>query len=100
VTPKNTIKETTMTMNLETVNLPIWLLPTLRDLMGVAERMLGSGTGARKKRWVKAAMLEALREVDVPGVPAWVEEPAKEALVGFLIEVVWGLHFQPRAAAA
>ncbi len=87
-----------MTMNLETLHLPIWLLPTLRDLMGVAERMLGSGTGARKKRWVKAAMLEALREVDVPGVPAWIEEPAKEALVGFLIEVVWGLHFQRRGA--
>lgn len=90
-----------MTMNLETLNLPIWLLPTLRDLMGVAERMLGSGTGAKKKRWVKVAMLEALREVDVPGVPAWIEEPAKEALVGFLIEVVWGLEFRaPRAAAA
>ncbi len=89
-----------MTMNLETLNLPTWLLPTLHDLMGVAERMLGSETGVRKKRWVKAAMLEALREVDVPGVPAWVEEPAKEALVGFLIEVVWGLHFQARAATA
>jgi hypothetical protein len=99
VIPKNTDKETTMTTNLETLHLPTWILPTLRDLMGVAERMLGSGTGARKKRWVKAAMLEALREVDVPGVPVWIEEPAKEALVSFLIEVVWGLHFQPRAAA-
>ena len=89
-----------MTMNLETLNVPTWLLPTLRDLMGVAERMLGSGTGARKKRWVKAVMLEALREVDVPGVPAWIEEPAKEALVGFLIEVVWGLDFRARSAVA
>ena len=34
--PADTIKETTMTMNLETLNLPTWLLPTLRGLMGVA----------------------------------------------------------------
>ncbi len=87
-----------MPLNLDTLALPTWLLPTVRDLMTLAERMLGSGTGPAKKRWVKAAMVHALREVDVPGVPVWVEEPAKEALVGFLIEVVWGLHFQRRGA--
>ncbi len=87
-----------MPLNLDTLALPTWLLPTVRDLMTLAERMLGSGTGPAKKRWVKAALLDALRAVDVPGVPNWIEEPAKEALVGFLIEVVWSLHFQPRGA--
>lgn len=87
-----------MPLNLDTLALPTWLLPTVRDLMNLAERMLGNGTGPAKKRWVKAAMLDALRAVDVPGVPNWIEEPTKEALVGFLIEVVWALHFQSRGA--
>jgi hypothetical protein len=87
-----------MPLNLDTLALPTWLLPTVRDLMTLADRMLGSRTGPAKKRWVTAAMLDALRAIDVPGVPSWIEEPAKEALVAFLIEVVWSLHFQPRGA--
>ncbi|MFN7146881.1 MAG: hypothetical protein ACK4YP_24110 [Myxococcota bacterium] len=81
-------------MDLSALKLPSWLLPTLHRLMGLAEDLFGPGTGAAKKRWVKAALLDALRSVDVPNVPDWIENPAKEALVEFLIEVVWSLHFQ------
>lgn len=81
-------------MDLSAIKLPSWLLPTLHRLMGVAEDLFGPGAGAAKKRWVRAALLNALRTVDVPKVPDWIENPAKEALVDFLIEVVWSLHFR------
>ncbi|MDP2316324.1 MAG: hypothetical protein Q8P41_25725 [Pseudomonadota bacterium] len=81
-------------MDLSSIKLPSWLLPSLQRLMGLAEDLFGPGTGVAKKRWVRAAMLDALRSVDVPKVPDWIENPLKEALVDFLIEVVWSLHFQ------
>lgn len=81
-------------MDLSLIKLPSWLLPNLHRLMSLAEDLFGSGTGAAKKRWVRAALLDALRSVDVPKVPDWIENPAKEALVDFLIEVVWSLHFR------
>jgi hypothetical protein len=67
--------------------------------MGIAEDLYGPGTGVAKKRWVRAAMLDALRSVDVPKVPDWIENPLKEALVDFLIDVVWSLQFQRPGAA-
>ena len=81
-------------MDLSAIKLPSWLLPSLQRLMGIAEDLYGPGTGVAKKRWVRAAMLDALRSVDVPKVPDWLENPLKEALVDFLIDVVWSLHFQ------
>lgn len=81
-------------MDLSKIKMPSWLPTTLHDLMNVAEELFGPGTGAAKKRWVKAAVLDALKAVDVPNVPAWIEEPAKAALVDFLIEVIWSLHFR------
>jgi len=62
--------------------------------MDLAEELFGPGSGAKKKAWVRAALLDAARSVDVPSIPNWIENPAKEALVDFLIEVVWGLHFK------
>jgi hypothetical protein len=80
-------------MDLSQITLPTWLAPNLHKLMGIAEEIFGSGTGATKKAWVRAALLDAAKAVDVPSIPNWIENPAKEALVDFLIEVVWSLHF-------
>lgn len=80
-------------MDLSQIKLPSWLAPNLHKLMGIAEEVFGPGTGARKKAWVRGALLDAARAVDVPSIPNWIENPAKEALVDFLIEVVWSLHF-------
>ncbi len=82
-------------MDLSTLKLPAWIAPTLQRLMGLAEEIFGPGTGATKKAWVRTALLDAAKAVDIPSIPNWIENPAKEALVDFLIEVVWGLHFQP-----
>ncbi|MFZ5480629.1 MAG: hypothetical protein ACOZNI_27955 [Myxococcota bacterium] len=81
-------------MDLYQIKLPDWLLPNLHKLMELAEDIFGPGTGAQKKAWVRAALLDAAKSVDVPSIPNWIENPAKEALVSFLIEVVWSLHFQ------
>lgn len=81
-------------MDLSQIKLPSWLAPNLHKLMDLAEEIFGPGTGPTKKAWVRQALLDAAKAVDVPSIPNWIENPAKEALVDFLIEVVWGLHFQ------
>ncbi len=82
-------------MDLSKINLPAWLPGTVKKLMNLAEEVFGPGTGATKKAWVRAALLDAAKAVDIPSIPNWIENPAKEALVDVIIEVVWGLHFQP-----
>jgi hypothetical protein len=86
-------------MNLSELDLPQWLVPTLHRLMDLAEAMFDPHTGPAKKRWVKAALLDAASSVDIRKIPNWIEDPTKEALVDFLVEVVWSLHFRrPRSA--
>ncbi len=82
-------------MDISKLQLPAWLLPTLNDIMTVAESTFGPRTGQTKKAWVRQALLTAARMIDVPLIPAWIEDPAKEAIIDFLVEVVWSLHFAP-----
>jgi hypothetical protein len=82
-------------MDLSKINLPAWLPSTVRNLMNLAEEVFGPGTGATKKAWVRTALLDAAKSVDVRAIPNWIENPAKELLVDFIIEVIWGLHFRP-----
>ncbi len=81
-------------MDLSQIKLSPWLLPTAKNLMDMAEELFGTGTGASKKAWVRNALLDAAKGVDLPTVPNWIEDPAKTVIVDFLIEVIWGLHFQ------
>ena len=81
-------------MDFSQIKLPTWLMPTTKNLMDLAEELFGPGTGEAKKAWVRNALLDAAKAVDLPNIPNWIENPAKAALVDFLIEVVWGLHFQ------
>lgn len=82
-------------MDLSQLKLPVWLMPTTRHLMDLADELFGPDAGVTKKAWVRNALLDAAKAVDLPHVPDWIEHPAKVALIDFLIEVVWGLHFQP-----
>ena len=82
-------------MDLSKINLPAWLPGTVKKLMGLAEEVFGPGTGATKKAWVRTALLDAAKAVDVPSIPNWIENPAKELLVDLIIDVIWGLHFRP-----
>ena len=82
-------------MDLSKINLPAWLPGTTRKLMNLAEQVFGPGTGATKKAWVRTALLDAAKSVDIAVIPNWIENPAKELVVDFIIEVIWGLHFRP-----
>ena len=82
-------------MDLSNINLPAWLPGTVKKLMGLAEEVFGPGTGATKKAWVRTALLDAAKGVDIASIPNWIENPAKELLVDLIIDVIWGLHFRP-----
>ncbi len=84
-------------MDLSKITLPAWLPGTVKKLMNLAEEVFGPGTGATKKAWVRTALLDAAKNVDIAAIPNWIENPAKEVLVDIIIEVIWGLHFQPLA---
>lgn len=82
-------------MDLSKINLPAWLPGATKKLMGLAEEMFGPGTGPTKKAWVRTALLDAAKCMNIAAIPNWIEDPAKELLVDFIIDVSWGLHFQP-----
>lgn len=83
------------------LDLPPWLATTTKALMNVAETVFGPHSGPAKKAWVRNALIAAARLVDVPEVPNWIEDPAKVALIDFLIEAIWSLDFRnPSPGAA
>jgi len=81
-------------LDLSTVEIPHWLMPTLRDLMDVAERTF-PGLGRVKKAWVRQALLDAFsaRELDHLE-PELAPGPFRASLLDILIEGVWALHFR------
>ena len=81
---------------LETVKLPPGLLSAITSLMQAAESIFPSGSGAQKKEWVKKAALELASKVDIKAIPDWIERPGKDAIIGFVIEILWGLGAQAR----
>jgi hypothetical protein len=81
-------------MDISQLKLPTWLPNIAKRLMGLAEELYGPGTGATKKAWVRAALLDAAKVIDIPEIPNFIENPAKAVLIDFIIEVVWSLHFQ------
>jgi hypothetical protein len=81
-------------MNLNNLKLPSWLVAAIANLMETAESVFSSpGSGVSKKVWVKTAALDLLERVDIPGIPDFIEQPVKEALIDVAIEVVWALLF-------
>ncbi len=81
-------------MDLSHLSLPPWFATTAKSLMHIAEELFGAGAGADKKAWVRAALLDAAKVIDIPQIPNFIENPLKEALVSLVIEVIWSLHFQ------
>lgn len=79
---------------LENIKLPGGLVQAVSALMQAAEVAFGSGTGAQKKAWVTQAALALTLKFDIKAVPNWIETPAKKALIGFMVEVLWSLGAQ------
>lgn len=81
-------------MDITKIKLASGLMPTIRNLMDLAEDTFGPKQGAKKRAWVTKALLELADQVDIPLIPAEVEHHLKEALIGLLIEALWGALFQ------
>lgn len=83
-------------MSDSTPKIPAWLGRTANQLMELAEDLFAPGSGAKKKQWVKDALKQAMRAVDVPLVPEWLETPLEDAIVEVVIETIWSISFARR----
>ncbi len=71
-----------------------WLVKKTRSLMEQAEgKFTDAKSGEQKKEWVSNCLDQALDKVDVAKIPNWIEDPLKDLLVDFLIEIVWHLLY-------
>jgi hypothetical protein len=72
------------------------LVETIRIAMVDAESALPGKDGADKKAWVKSKVKHAVQHVDLKKVPAFLEEPIKDAVVGVVVDVVWATVFRKK----
>jgi hypothetical protein len=79
-------------MNFQKLN--PWLVKKTKSLMEQAEtKFMEPQAGEQKKEWVTTCLQQALDKVDVAKIPNWIEDPLKDLLVDFLIEIVWHLLY-------
>ena len=79
-------------INFSTLN--PWLVQKTKQLMQKAEKkFIEPKAGEQKKEWVTNCLNEALDKVDIKRLPDWIEDPLKDLLVDFLIEIVWHVMF-------
>ena len=79
-------------MNFQALN--PWLVKKTKKLMEKAEVLFTEPkSGEQKKEWVTDCLNQALDKVDVAKIPNWIEDPLKDLLVDFLIEIVWHLLY-------
>jgi hypothetical protein len=68
---------------------------TIRKLMVEANTVLASKPGSDKKAWVKIQAKDAVKNMDLKKIPAFLEDPIKEAVIGVVVDVTWALVFDP-----
>jgi hypothetical protein len=80
--------------------LPPELVEAIKAAMQIAEQQFAGDEGAKKRDFVKAKVKEAAKKIDLKGVPSWLEEPIREAVITVIIEVVWNLVFKKPAKSS
>lgn len=55
-------------------------------------------SGEEKKAWVKAQAKDIMKTVDLKKIPAFIEEPIKDAVVSVVIDVLWTAVFKKKLA--
>lgn len=73
---------------------PAWLRPATTTLMDLAEQLFGGASGPRKRAWVRTALRELARTIDVPGLPEGIERAVEDALIDVVIEAIWEVRFR------
>jgi hypothetical protein len=80
--------------------LPPELVEAIKAAMQIAEQQFAGDEGVKKRDFVKAKVKEAAKKIDLKGVPSWLEEPIREAVITVIIEVVWNLVFKKPAKSS
>ncbi len=68
----------------------------VRSAMQDAESVLPGKTGAEKKAWVKEKVKDAAKKIDLKGIPNFLEDAVRDALVGVVVDSVWALVFKKK----
>ena len=74
--------------------LPPELIEAVKAAMQIAEQQFTGEDGLKKREFVKGKVKDAAKKIDLEGIPSWLEEPIREAVVTVVIEVVWNLLFK------
>lgn len=74
--------------------LPPELIEAVKAAMQIAEQQFAGEEGLKKREFVKGKVKDAAKKIDLKGIPSWLEEPIREAVVTVVIEVVWNLLFK------
>jgi len=51
-------------------------------------------TGSAKREWVREQVLVAAKKVKLEGVPTWLEEPVRDAVIYVVLETLWTVLFR------
>jgi hypothetical protein len=79
--------------------LPPELVDAIKAAMEIAEQQFTGAEGEKKREFVKGKVKDAAKKVDLKGLPSWLEDPIRDAVVGVVIEVCWNLLFKGRKKA-
>jgi hypothetical protein len=78
--------------------LPPELVEAIKAAMQVAEQQFTGAEGTKKRDFVKERVKEAAKKLDLKGIPSWLEEPIRDAVVTVIIEVCWSLLFKKKSS--
>lgn len=79
--------------------LPPELVEAVKAAMQAAEQQFSGDEGLKKREFVKTRVKDAAKKLDLKGIPSWLEEPIRDAVVNVIIEVIWNLLFKKPAKA-
>lgn len=74
--------------------LPPELVEAVKNAMQMAEQQFSGDEGLKKREFVKAKVKDAAKKIDLKGIPSWLEDPIRDAVVNVVIEVIWNLLFK------
>ena len=69
----------------------------VRAAMVEVEAKFPGRDGPAKRAFVREQVKEAAKKIDLKGMPSWLEEPVRDAVIYVVIETIWTLLFRKPA---
>lgn len=66
----------------------------VHEAMKEVEAKFPGRTGTQKRDWVREKVLVEAKKVNLKGVPTWLEEPVRDAVIYVVIETLWAMLFR------